>query len=82
MIDDNNMALHQLVEQRASGDCIRELPAFDLERVAEAEVEARTGAATDAGGKSKSLVSRLCTEIGERVNAFLARPLEEVWYYL
>ena len=35
-----------------------------------------------AGGMSKSQVSRLCTEIDERVNAFLSRPLEGAWPYL
>ena len=30
-------------------------------------------------GVSKSQVSRLCEEIDERVNAFLARPLEGEW---
>ena len=34
------------------------------------------------GGISKSQVSRLCTEIDERVNAFLTRPLEGDWPYL
>lgn len=38
--------------------------------------------AMGAGGMSKSQVSRLCTEIDERVNAFLARPLEGAWPYL
>jgi putative transposase len=33
-------------------------------------------------GISKSQVSRLCGEIDERVNAFLARPLEGDWPYL
>jgi putative transposase len=33
-------------------------------------------------GISKSQVSRLCAEIDERVNAFLARPLEGDWPYL
>ncbi len=33
-------------------------------------------------GISKSQVSRLCSEIDERVNAFLARPLEGDWPYL
>jgi putative transposase len=33
-------------------------------------------------GISKSQVSRLCTEIDERVNAFLERPLEGDWPYL
>jgi len=34
------------------------------------------------GGISKSQVSRLCTEIDERVNAFFNRPIEGVWPYL
>ena len=33
-------------------------------------------------GISKSQVSRLCTEIDERVQAFLARPIEGSWPYL
>jgi putative transposase len=33
-------------------------------------------------GISKSQVSRLCTEIDERVYAFLARPIEGSWPYL
>src|ERR671928_1712653 len=33
-------------------------------------------------GISKSQVSRLVAEIDERVNAFLARPIEGVWPYL
>lgn len=33
-------------------------------------------------GISKSQVSKLCKEIDERVNAFLARPLEGAWPYL
>jgi transposase-like protein len=33
-------------------------------------------------GVSKSQVSRLCSEIDERVNAFLRRPLEGEWPYL
>jgi putative transposase len=38
--------------------------------------------AMGASGVSKSQVSRLCQEIDERVNAFLARPLEGAWPYL
>ena len=38
--------------------------------------------AMGAGGMSKSQVSRLCMEIDERVDAFLARPLEGAWPYL
>lgn len=33
-------------------------------------------------GISKSQVSRLCTEIDERVNAFLDRPIEGDWPYV
>jgi len=33
-------------------------------------------------GISKSQVSRLCTEIDERVHAFPARPIEGSWPYL
>src|SRR6476620_10550319 len=38
--------------------------------------------AMGASGISKSQVSRLCEEIDERVNAFLARPIEGAWPYL
>ena len=38
--------------------------------------------AMGASGISKSQVSRLCVEIDERVNAFLARPIEGAWPYL
>src|SRR4051794_18196013 len=38
--------------------------------------------AMGASGISKSQVSRLCAEIDERVNAFLARPIEGAWPYL
>src|ERR687897_286087 len=38
--------------------------------------------AMGGSGVSKSQVSRLCEEIDERVNAFLARPLEGTWPYL
>ncbi len=37
---------------------------------------------TGMDGISKSQVSRLCGEIDERVNAFLARPIEGDWPYL
>lgn len=33
-------------------------------------------------GISKSQVSRLCEEIGERVKAYLDRPIEGDWPYL
>ncbi len=153
------MALIELVEKQAHGDLVREMLAFAAERIMEAEVEGRTGAAKGArtpmrevqrngyrdrdwetragrialeipklrkgsdfpsfleprrtakkalvaviqeacvhgvstravddlvkamgaGGMSKSEVSRRCAEIDERVNAFLARPLEGGWPYL
>ena len=38
--------------------------------------------AMGGSGVSKSQVSRLCEEIDERVNAFLARPIEGAWPYL
>ena len=156
---DERMALLELVEQQADGDLVREMLAFAADRIMEAEVETRTGAAKGArsplrevqrngyrdrdwdtragripleipklrkgsylpsfleprrtaekalvaviqeayvhgvstrsvddlvkamgaGGMSKSQVSRLCTEIDERVNAFLDRPLEGAWPYL
>jgi len=45
---DDRMALLELVEQRADGDLVREMLAFAAERIMEAEVEARTGAAKGA----------------------------------
>jgi len=45
---DDGMALLELVEQRADGDLVREMLAFAAERIMEAEVEARTGAAKGA----------------------------------
>lgn len=42
------MALLELVEQQADGDLIREMLAFAADRIMEAEVEARTGAAKGA----------------------------------
>lgn len=156
---DDRIALIELVEKQADGDLVREMLAFAAERIMEAEIEARTGAAKGArspmreaqrngyrdrdwdtragrisleipklrkgsyfpsfleprrtaekalvaviqeayvhgistrsvddlvkamgaGGMSKSQVSRLCMEIDERVDAFLARPLEGAWPYL
>ena len=156
---DERMALLELVEQQADVDLVREMLAFAADRIMEAEIETRTGAAKGmrsplrevqrngyrdrdwdtragrialeipklrkgsylpsfleprrtaekalvavvqeayvhgvstrsvddlvkamgAGGMSKSQVSRLCVEIDERVNAFLARPLEGAWPYL
>ena len=153
---DDRMALIELVEKSADSDLVRAMLAFAAERLMEAEVEARTGAAhgardpgrqvqrngyrerawdTRAGrieldipklrrgsyfpsfleprrtaekaltaviqeayvhgvstrsvddlvramgasGVSKSQVSRLVEEIDERVNAFLARPIEGEW---
>jgi putative transposase len=42
---DDRMALIELVEKQADGDLVREMLAFAAERIMEAEVEARTGAA-------------------------------------
>lgn len=157
---DDRMALIELIEKGADGDLVREMLAFAADRLMDAEVQARTGAAhgerdpaarlvqrngyrergwdTRAGridleiprlrkgsyfpsfleprrtaekaltaviqeayvhgvstrsvddlvkamgasGISKSQVSRLVEEIDERVNAFLARPIEGEWPYL
>ena len=157
---DDRMALIELIEKGADGDLVREMLAFAADRLMDAEVQARTGAAhgerdpaarlvqrngyrergwdTRAGridleiprlrkgsyfpsfleprrtaekaltaviqeayvhgvstrsvddlvkamgasGVSKSQVSRLVEEIDERVNAFLARPIEGEWPYL
>jgi len=43
--DDERMALLELVEPRADGDLVRAMPAFAADRIMEAEVETRTGAA-------------------------------------
>jgi len=45
---DDRMALLELVEKQADGDLVREMLAFAAERIMEAEVEARTGAAKGA----------------------------------
>jgi hypothetical protein len=42
------MALLELVEQQADGDLVREMLAFAADRIMEAEVEVRTGAAKGA----------------------------------
>ena len=42
---DERMALLELVEKQADGDLVREMLAFAADRIMEAEVEARTGAA-------------------------------------
>ena len=44
-MNDDRMALLELVEKQADGDLVREMLAFAAERIMEAEVEARTGAA-------------------------------------
>lgn len=156
---DDRMALIELIEKGADTDLVRDMLAFAAERLMQAEVDVRTGAAhgerdparlvqrngyrergwdTRAGridleiprlrkgsyfpsfleprrtaekaltaviqeayvhgvstravddlvkamgasGVSKSQVSRLVEEIDERVNAFLARPIEGDWPYL
>jgi len=45
---DERMALLELVEQQADGDLVREMLAFAADRIMEAEVEVRTGAAKGA----------------------------------
>jgi len=45
---DGRMALLDLVEKQADGDFVREVLAYAAERIMEAEVEARTGAAKGA----------------------------------
>ncbi|SES43466.1 Transposase (or an inactivated derivative) [Tranquillimonas rosea] len=45
---DDRMALIELVEKQADGDLVREMLAFAAERIMEAEVEERTGAAKGA----------------------------------
>ena len=45
---EERMALIELVEKQADGDLVREMLAFAAERIMEAEIEARTGAATEA----------------------------------
>jgi putative transposase len=42
---DDRMTLIELVEKQADGDLVREMLAFAAERIMEAEVEERTGAA-------------------------------------
>jgi transposase-like protein len=45
---DDRMTLIELVEKQADGDLVREMLAFAAERIMDAEVEARTGAAKGA----------------------------------
>ncbi len=45
---EDRMALIELVEKQADGDLVREMLAFAAERIMEAEVEGRTGAAKGA----------------------------------
>jgi Transposase, Mutator family len=42
----------------------------------------RVGSGDALSGISKRLVSKLCEDIDERVNAFLDRPLVGEWPYL
>lgn len=42
---DDRMALIELIEKQTDGDLVREMLAFAAERIMEAEIEARTGAA-------------------------------------
>ena len=48
MMTDDRMALIERVEKQADGDLVRDMLAFAAERIMEAEVEARTGAAKGA----------------------------------
>ena len=45
---EERMALIELVEKQADGDLVREMLAFAAERIMDAEIEARTGAAKGA----------------------------------
>ena len=45
---DDRLALIELVEKQADGDLVREMLAFAAERIMEADVEERTGAAKGA----------------------------------
>lgn len=45
---DDRMALLELVEKQADGDLVRAMLAFAAERIMDAEIEARTGAAKGA----------------------------------
>lgn len=47
-ITDDRMALIELVEKQADGDLVPKMLAFAADRIMEAEVEARTGAAKGA----------------------------------
>mgnify|MGYP005861377679 CR=1 FL=1 len=48
MMTEERMALIERVEKQADGDLVREMLAFAAERIMEAEVEVRTGAAKGA----------------------------------
>ena len=48
MMTEERMALIELVEKQADGDLVREMLAFAAERIMDAEVETRTGAAKGA----------------------------------
>ena len=50
---EERMALIELVEKQADGDLVREMLAFAAERIMEAEIEARTGAAKGENGGAK-----------------------------
>jgi putative transposase len=52
MIDDRN-ALIELIEKGADNDLVREMLAFSAERLMEAEVVARIGAAHDTRGSGR-----------------------------
>ena len=64
-------------------------PAGPAQRISDRDWQTRAGTVElripklrSGTGISKSQVSRLCEEIDERVDAFLARPIEGEWPYL
>ncbi len=76
---DDRMALIELIEKGADCDLVREMPAFAAERIMELEVEARTGAGH--GNRSPARTNHR-NGYRERVDAFVARPIEGEWPYL
>ncbi len=53
---EQRMAPIELVKKQADGNRVREMPAFAAERIMDAEVEARTGAANGARRPARSPV--------------------------
>ena len=54
---DDRMTLIELVEKPADGDLVREMLAFAAERIMEAEIEGRTGAAKGARTPMREVLS-------------------------